>query len=534
MSADMKAKVERRAAEIKAKAAAKAAPPAKEEQPKLDKHFVLDCLSRNKVGDAILYCTLFRGKYVFVQEWEKFLFWAGHHWEVDKRSRRALADAERVCAAYQDAWAEAGDEEGSPLHKLLMGRLKSLRGAPGRKEMLECVTTIDDPPVISAEQLDQQPYLLATPTGVVDLRTGECSPGKQEQYMLNPCPTPWAGLDAPCPNFDQFLLTCMGGDQEMADFVVRLLGYALLGEKHLHIWVIMYGPLSRNGKDTLMNVVKRVLGKRLHVRIPVSMLVEQKFQRNSSQPEPDLLALRGTRIAYASEANSRQALDQAKIKDLTGGGYITARGITDKDMTEWRQSALLLLLTNYLPKLDSDDDGFKARTVCVEWPVKFVANPTKPWERQIDYEMARKMEPEDSGILARLVRGCMDVMADGLRIPEKVLRYTEEQIDSFDDIGKFLKECCEVEEPPTGGREYETRIAASELLKVCNWWCKKVLGNSYPYSPKKFTPALEKKGIPSKKSSVMYYLGVTVRAEIQTEYELDLAEEEDRKSRRRS
>ena len=352
--------------------------------------------------------------------------------------------------------------------------------------------------------------------------------------MLNPCPTPWAGLDAPCPNFDQFLLTCMGGDQEMADFVVRLLGYALLGEKHLHIWVIMYGPLSRNGKDTLMNVVKRVLGKRLHVRIPVSMLVEQKFQRNSSQPEPDLLALRGTRIAYASEANSRQALDQAKIKDLTGGGYITARGITDKDMTEWRQSALLLLLTNYLPKLDSDDDGFKARTVCVEWPVKFVANPTKPWERQIDYEMARKMEPEDSGILARLVRGCMDVMADGLRIPEKVLRYTEEQIDSFDDIGKFLKECCEVEEPPTGGREYETRIAASELLKVCNWWCKKVLGNSYPYSPKKFTPALEKKGIPSKKSSVMYYLGVTVRAEIQTEYELDLAEEEDRKSRRRS
>ena len=131
MSADMKAKVERRAAEIKAKAAAKAEPPAKEEQPKLDKHFVLDCLSRNKVGDAILYCTLFRGKYVFVQEWEKFLFWAGHHWEVDKRSRRALADAERVCAAYQDAWAEAGDEEGSPLHKLLMGRLKSLRGAPG-------------------------------------------------------------------------------------------------------------------------------------------------------------------------------------------------------------------------------------------------------------------------------------------------------------------------------------------------------------------------------------------------------------------
>lgn len=528
---DMLAKVEARAAEIKAVTASatteKSATP-----PKLDCHFVLDCLSRNKVGDAGLFCALFGSKYVFVQEWEKFLYWAGHHWEVDKRNRRALADIERVCAAYVNAYVESGEEEDSPIHKLLVSRLKTLRSGSGRRELLECVTTIDEPPVIAAEDLDQQPYLVATPTGVVDLRTGDCSPGKPEQYVLNPCPTSWTGLDSPCPNFDRFLLTCMDDNQEMADFIVRLLGYALLGEKHLHIWAIMYGPLSRNGKDTLMNVIKRVLGKRLHVRIPVSMLVEQKFQRNSSQPEPDLIALRGTRIAYASEANGRQAMDQAKIKDLTGGGYISARGISDKEMTEWKQSALLLLLTNYLPRLDTDDDGFRARTICIEWPVKFVAKPVKPYERQIDYEMAERMQPEDSGILARLVRGCMDVLANGLRIPDKVLNYTQEQIDSFDDIGKFLRECCEVEEPPTGGREYETRTAASELLKVCNWWCRKILGNSYPYTPKKFTPALEKKGIPTKKSSVMYYMGVSVKSEIQDEYDQDSDEAE--KSRRRS
>ncbi len=529
-AADMLAKVEARAAAIEAKAAAKQDAPMPE--AKLDKSFVLDCLSRNKIGDAALFCALFPGKYVFVQEWEKFLYWTGHYWEVDKRSRRALADAERLCKAYQDAWADTNEEEGSPLHKLLTSRLRSLRGAPGRKELLECVTTIDNPPVISADQLDQQPYLLATPTGVVDLRTGECTPGRPEQYLSSPCPTPWAGLDSPCPTFQNFLLTCMADDQEMADFLVRLLGYALLGEKHLHIWAIMYGPRSRNGKDTLMNVIKNVLGKRLHVRIPVAMLVEQKFQRDSSQPQADLMALRGTRIAYASEANSRQALDQAKIKDLTGGGYITARGITDKDMTEWKQSALLLLLTNYLPRINSDDDGFNARTICIEWPVKFVPDPVKEYERQIDYNIAQKMESEQSGILALLVRGCMDVIANGLRIPEKVLHYTKEQIDSFDDIGKFLRECCDQEDPPIGGREYQTRTAASELLKICNWWCRKTLGNTYPYTPKKFTPALEKKGIPTKKSSTMFYLGVTVKQEIMDEYEQDVAEAEDRGRRR--
>ena len=103
-----------------------------------------------------------------------------------------------------------------------------------------------------------------------------------------------------------------------------------------------------------------------------------------------------------------------------------------------------------------------------------------------------------------------------------------------DDIGRFLKDCCELEEPPTGGREYATKTQAAELLKVCNWWCKKILGNSYPYSPKKFTPALEKKGIFTKKSSVTYYLGVVVKAEIMDEYDADLKAELEKKNRGQS
>lgn len=257
--------------------------------------------------------------------------------------------------------------------------------------------------------------------------------------------------------------------------------------------------------------------------------MDQKFERDSSQPSADMMALRGAKIAYASEAKKRHSLDQAKIKDMTGGGYITARGLTDREMTEWKQSALIMLLTNYLPKINSDDDGFNARTICIEWPVKFVPNPVREYERKIVYGMDDRLEKEDSGILAFMVRGCMDVIANNLRIPDKVLRYTADQIDSFDDIGKFLKECCILEDPPTGGREFKTRTAASDLLKICNWWCKNILGNSYPFTPKQFAPALEKKGIPTKKSSIMYYLGVTVKEEIEDEFEEAMRNAESKK-----
>ena len=104
------------------------------------------------------------------------------------------------------------------------------------------------------------------------------------------------------------------------------------------------------------------------------------------------------------------------IRDSTGGGFITSRGINDKYRTSWKPSALMILLTNYVPKMDTDDDGFNARTLFIEWPVKFVPNPTREWERQIDRHMGKKLEAERSGILALMVRGCMDVLANGLRL----------------------------------------------------------------------------------------------------------------------
>lgn len=138
---DMKKEVDARAAEIEAKAMAKKQQATSDEQH-LDKNFVLDCMCRNTVGDAMLFRELFRGKYVFVQEWKKFLVWKKHYWEVDLLAKKPLADAERLCEAYQNAWIQTNEEEGTPLHKTLEKKLRSLRSARGRKDMLECVTTI--------------------------------------------------------------------------------------------------------------------------------------------------------------------------------------------------------------------------------------------------------------------------------------------------------------------------------------------------------------------------------------------------------
>lgn len=100
---------------------------------KLDPWFVLERLRRNRVGDADLFVTLFRNRYVYVPEWDRWLYWSGHHWDIDLLCRRALADVEQVCAAYQNAIAETAQDDKSPLFKTMRSRIDKLRTAAGGK-----------------------------------------------------------------------------------------------------------------------------------------------------------------------------------------------------------------------------------------------------------------------------------------------------------------------------------------------------------------------------------------------------------------
>jgi putative DNA primase/helicase len=495
--------------------------------------FLRTCLYGNRVGDANLFAAMFREQFVYVERWGRWLRWAGHHWAEDINSRYALAAIERVCEQYQRLLADIKDDDEATkqLRKFLNGRLNVLRDRAGRENLLDCAATIDDPLCIEGRELDKQEYLLACPNCVVDLRTGNESPGKPGQYILNACPTEWRGL-TPSQKFMEFLHSCFDGDKEMVAYVLRLLGYGLLGRRDDHIWVIFHGPRGRNGKDTLMKVIFKVLGPSLAIKVPTAMLLQQTFQRSGSQPEPDIIALRGAKLAFANEAEVGQKIAMAKLKDLTGGSVITARGINDKLMTSWEQTHLLFFSTNDLPKIRADDDAFWSRVHAVHWPVRFVDKPKEPDERPRDPRMASALEEDLSGVLACLVQGCMDYLAHGLNPPEKVLAYTKEQRDSFDDIGMFLSDVCIREAKPPEGEDWKTRTAAAFFVSVCNWWLRQTFGNDYKYSAKRITQTLEKKGVTSHKSSVMWYLGVDIKQDVQDEYDAvvkEAAEKEERK-----
>lgn len=523
---DTATKVAQRVEKEKAARAEKSKPVAVK-QLEISDADLLKFLHENRVGDAKLYARLLRGRVIFVKYWDRFLVWGGHHWIEDDYDL-AYQSIEDVCELYirlmENKQNEADEETNKDIKSKIQSvadmatrRVNLLRDKNGQDNILTQVRRIRDPLVVLPKYIDKQHYIKACPNGVVDLRTGELRPGKPEEYILNAVATEYdatlLGMDDPCPETNAFLLRSMGGDQELVDFIWRLLGYGLITERRDHIFTIFWGEHGRNGKDTLIKLVTHVLGQTLSGDVPVEMFLQMQQTRNSSAPSPDVLALRGMCLAWINEAEEGQRFALAKLKKLTGGGYITARGLQDKLQTTWLQTHLPIMTTNELPKAKADDAAFWARAVLLKWPLSFVDDPKEPYERQADKNLDEKLHAEAKGVLVRMVKGAMEYLRDGLKIPEQVKEWTREQRASWDDVGLFMADWCEVEPHQDNPDNYRMRISATDLHEAFCLWYAKNRDKRFGISAKKFAEMLNKKNIPSKRSNGMQRLGIRLNAE---------------------
>lgn len=531
--AEMKAKVEARRKQEAAARAEKGRKPVEVSKIEISNDDLLGYFNENRVGDAKLYSRLHRGTVIYVKYWDRFLIWGGHHW-IEDDFDMAAQRIEDVCELYlrlaESKQAEASEETDKDERAKLEGlasavlrRVNQLRDTPGQDKLLQMTRRIRDPLVVLPKQIDQQHYVKACPNGVIDLRTGELRPGRPDEYILNAIVTEYdpelLRKDDPCPETNRFLLSSMDGDQELVDFIWRLLGYGLITERRDHIFTIMWGEHGRNGKDTLIKLVTHVLGQTLSGDVPVEMFLQMQQTRNSSAPSPDVLALRGMCVAWINEAEEGQRFALAKLKKMTGGGYITARGLQDKLQTTWLQTHLPIMTTNELPKAKADDAPFWSRALIIKWPLSFVERPEQPYERPADKDLTEKIGAEAKGVLARMVRGSMEYLRDGLKIPDKVREWTREQRASWDDVGLFISEWCISESHQANPDNYTLKVSATDLHEAFCIWYARYRDRRYSISAKKFSEALNKKDIAYKRSNGSWRLGIDLTVEARMELE---------------
>ena len=203
--------------------------------------------------------------------------------------------------------------------------------------------------------------LLNTPAGTLDLGTGETYAHRKGDYITkitaSSASTTYAG------SLWEKTINEVIPDAGTREYFQRFLGYCLTGDTSEEKFLIAYGK-GGQGKGTLLETVAAAMGD-YAAPVPIEMLLQGRTSTGEA-PAAQLLSLKGRRLALCSESGIERRLDAAKVKWLTGGDTITARGLYAKKPVTWKPSHKIVIQSNYLPEIpDAMDSGIRRRLVIV-------------------------------------------------------------------------------------------------------------------------------------------------------------------------
>ncbi len=431
-------------------------PPPPEE--KITSAFIQDCLIKNELGDGTLFAALFRDQFLFNNSTQEWFVWSGHFWQRDVMNR-SLAAVEKLSEHYLLEYkalsekiielSSSGDDEDREKIKKLKGtqtnlikRVSQLRGDKRRSACLKFTRTIEAPLAIKGEEFDLHPMLFPCANGVIDLETGRLKPGLPGDFLSLASPVSFEAIDTPVPLWEKSLLEIFGGNEEMVSYLQRLFGYAITGLVKEKVFPVFFGRTGWNGRSLIIETISYIMGA-LAGSIPAEMLLSQRYSKSSAGPSPDIMSLKGIRMAFASEIDEGQRFSAAKIKWLTGKDELTGRSPHDKYPTRFAPTHKLFVMTNSQPQAPPNDKAFWERLHLIPFTISFVnREPQETYERRAILDLDRQVLTEAPGILAWLVRGCLEWQKRGLNPPKDVTEATEKYRRNEDIMADFLDECC--------------------------------------------------------------------------------------------
>lgn len=362
-----------------------------------------------------------------VRPWNKWLFWDGEAWLEDRSDSRVEPMRQLLRAAANSGVAR----------NLTADARRKLGKQAVAYAALRYAET--DPRIRSLpEDWDTDPYMLGVPGGVVSLRDAKLIESAREHHITMRCPiAPERGEPKLWLSMLRYWL---GEDDDVIGFVRRYMGYCLTGDGREQCMAFFYGPAA-SGKGTTMRLLSYILGslpppevnkfRSYHYEAPISTFLESRNDRHSTE----LAAMHQKRLITSEEPAAGARWDEAKIKWLTGGSFVTARYMRG-DNFSFTMTGKIIVAANHRPRLATTDAAIKRRmhVVPFEHPV-----PDEDRDNALD----AKLRAEAPQILHWLIEACLEWQECGLGLPEKISAATETYLQAEDVLAQWIDESCE-------------------------------------------------------------------------------------------
>jgi putative DNA primase/helicase len=218
----------------------------------------------------------------------------------------------------------------------------------------------------------------------LNLETLSIEPHNSDVFSVTQLPTEY-NPKAKAPRFKKFLNEIFENDRQIINLVQEIVGDALTTDTKAEQVIFFYGSNGKNGKSTLLSLIRALLGER-----NVSSIALEDFNDKFKLSEiVDKLA------NIADESNHNVKIETSILKRISSGNTIQI----DKkyhQIYSSRPYATLFFSFNTLPKTDDTDGAWKRRMIIIPFNHEPEVKNTSLFD---------ELHEELAGILAFAIRG---------------------------------------------------------------------------------------------------------------------------------
>ncbi len=354
-------------------------------------------------------------------------------------------------------------------------------------------------PMVEIDQndLDSHENFLNCPDGTYDLAKGMGGRHDHDSCDFITKITASAPGDEGQQAWQDTLNLIFQSDQELIEYVQRIVGLAAIGEVYQEAMIIAYGDGS-NGKSTFWNTIATVLGSYAGLISADALTVG--CRRNV---KPELAEVKGMRLLIASELDEGQRLSTGIVKQLCSTDLIEGEK-KYKDPFKFRPTHTLVLYTNHLPKVGATDAGIWRRLIVIPFNARITGSGDR---KNYSKFLVAHAAP---AIMKWIIEGAEKAIHDNYKLyPPKCVQDAIAKYKADNDwMAHFLEACCEV------GEGFEEK--SGELYSSYRAFTMRT--NDFCRSTTEFYTSLEQRGfIRRKRKSGVFVQGLKL-AETESDF----------------
>ncbi|MEI8390524.1 MAG: phage/plasmid primase, P4 family [bacterium] len=273
-----------------------------------------------------------------------------------------------------------------------------------------------------------------------------------------------------CDEWLKFLNIITSSNQELIDYLQRVIGYCLSGYANEQCFFILYGN-GMNGKTVFVETLRYVFGD-YACSAPRSFILNEKEHNLNN----DILNFLTSRLAILSEVEENSCINAKTIKIMSGNDTFAVN--VGNETLEFKNKSKIFIITNTKPEIKESTDAIWRRVQIIP----FVAEIS---EADRDIFLFEKLKNEGAGILKWALEGYQKWRDDGSLNPPEIIRSeTTAYKEQMDNVFKFIEEKCI--------KDQEESISTTQLHECYTEFCRE---NGYKTLTQiRFVESLKAKG----------------------------------------